>query len=114
MSESNTDVQRYLDQPLDDLLEELALYREQASGGPARGASDAWDKLAPALRRRVCVEWNWCERRQDARTEESVTLVTLVSQIVIPEAQVWQVPAVLIAVILVKKGLDAFCQCPPP
>jgi hypothetical protein len=93
MSESSTDVQRYLDRPLDDLLEELALYREQATGGPMRGASDAWDKLAPALRKRVCDEWNWCERRQDARMEENVAFITLVSQIVAPEAQAWHVPA---------------------
>lgn len=113
MPNSSTDVQRYLDQPLDDLLEELALYREQATGGPVRDVSDAWKKLVPALRKRVCDEWNWCERRQDARLEENIALITLVSQIVAPDAQAWQVPAALIAVILVKKGLDAFCECPP-
>ena len=113
MPESPNDVQRYLDQPLDDLLAELALYREQASGGALRSPADGWDRLVPALRQRVCDEWNWCERRQDARFEETITLATLVSQIVAPEAQMWQVPAALIGVILVKKGLDAFCRCPP-
>lgn len=113
MPESPNDVQRYLDQPLDDLLQELALHREQAAGGPLRGPSDAWNKLVPALRQRVCDEWNWCERRQDARLEEHIALAALVSQIVAPEAQAWQVPAALIGVILVKKGLDAFCRCPP-
>jgi hypothetical protein len=113
MTESLSDVQRYLDRPLDGLLEELALCREQATGGPLRGPHDAWNELVPALRKRVCDEWAWCERRQDARFEETITLATLVSQIVAPEAQMWQVPAALIAVILVKKGLDAFCRCPP-
>jgi hypothetical protein len=113
MPETHADVKRYLDQPLDDLLEELALYREQATGGTLRGPSDAWRELVPALRQRICVEWNWCERRQDNRFEENIALATLVSQIVAPEAQAWQVPAALIAVILVKKGLDAFCRCPP-
>ena len=113
MSKSPNDVQRYLNQSLDDLLEELALYREQATGGPLRSPADGWNKLVPALHRRVCVEWNWCERRQDARLEEQIALATLVSQIVAPEAQAWQVPAALIGVILVKKGLDAFCCCPP-
>ncbi len=113
MSESTADVQHYLNQSLDDLLGELALYREQVIGGPLRRPSDAWDKLAPPLRQRVCDEWNWCERRQDARLEEHIALATLVSQIVAREAQAWQVPAALIGVILVKKGLDAFCRCPP-
>ncbi len=113
MTQSPNDIQRYLDRPLDGLLEELALYREQAIGGPARSPSDAWNKLVPALRKRVCDEWAWCERCQDARFEEHIALATLVSQIVAPEAQLWQVPAALIAVILVKKGLDAFCCCPP-
>jgi hypothetical protein len=113
MTQSPDDVQRYLDQPLDSLLEELALYCEQATGGPARSVSDAWNKLVPALRKRVCDEWAWCQRRQDARFEEHIALATLVSQIVAPEAQIWHVPAALIAVILVKKGLDAFCGCPP-
>jgi hypothetical protein len=113
MPESSHEIGRYLDQPLDDLLDELTLYREQATGGPLRGPSEAWNRLVPALRRRVCDEWGWCERRQDARLEENVALVTLLSQIVAPDAQRWGVPAVLIAVILVKKGLDRFCDCPP-
>ena len=101
MTESPSDAQRYLDRPLDGLLEELALYREQATGGPLRSPSDAWNELVPALRKRVCDEWAWCQRRQDARFEEHIALATLVSQIVAPEAQAWQVPAALIAVILV-------------
>jgi len=107
-----SELQRYLAHPLDDLLQELTIHRELATGGATRG-QDEWEKLVPALRQRVCVEWNWCERRQDARFEERITLATLISQIVAPEAQLWQVPAALIAVILIKKGLDAFCDCPP-
>jgi hypothetical protein len=113
MSVSPSEARDYLDRPLDDLLEELAIYREQATGGATRGPADAWEKLVPTLRKMVCDEANWCERRQDARMEENVALLTLVSQIVAPQAQAWQVPAALIAVILLKKGLDAFCRCPP-
>jgi hypothetical protein len=113
MPEPSPELGRYLSQPLDELLEELSLYREQATGGAVRGPSEAWEKLVPRLRQRVCDEWNWCQRRQDARFEEPFTLAALVSQIIVPEAQLWQVPAALIAVILVKKGLDAFCHCPP-
>jgi hypothetical protein len=113
MPEASNEIQDYMDLPLDSLLEELALYREQATGGPVRSPADAWGKLVPRLRQRVCADWNWCQRRQDARFDEPAALAALVAEIVTPDAVSWSIPAALIAVILVKKGLDAFCNCPP-
>jgi len=43
------DIQRYLDRPLDELMQEFVLYREQVAG-PMRGPLDAWEKLVPTLR----------------------------------------------------------------
>jgi hypothetical protein len=106
------EVQRYLDRPLDDLMDELEIYHEHARDGMGYYA-DVWRRLEPTLRERVCVEWNWCKRRKDARTDEPLTIATRLLSIVAPVAMQWQVPAALIAVILVKRGLDAFCNCPP-
>jgi len=96
---------------LEGLLDELALYRE-AAAGPLRGPAETWRQLVPYLRQRVCDQWAWCERRQDARQDDPLALVILLKELIAPDALTWQVPAALIAVILVKKGLDAFCRCP--
>ena len=102
-----------LDRPLDDLMQELALYQEQAVRGQERSPADVWRKLESTLRQRVCVEWNWCERRQDARFDDPANIALALASIVLPDATRWQIPAALIAVILIKRGLDAFCSCPP-
>ncbi len=113
MPNSDAELQDYLNQPLAELMEELAIYRDAATGGATRGVSDVWRQIEPLLRERVCAEWNWCVRRQDARTDEPLTIATLLVSIIAPVVMQWQVPAALVAVILVKRGLDAFCDCPP-
>ncbi len=112
MPETAREIQTYLDRPLDELMQEFALYREQVAG-PMRGPLDAWEKLVPTLREKVCVEWNWCERRQDARFDDPINIVALLASILVPIAGQLHVPAALIAVILFKRGLDTFCGCPP-
>lgn len=112
MPDSTREIQRYLDQPLDDLMQEFVLYREQITG-TTRGFSDAWEKIVPALKQRICVEGNWCERRQDARFDDPVNLIALLTGIIAPSAGQWGVPAALVAVILFKRGIDHFCGCAP-
>ena len=106
-----TDIQSYMNCSLDELMQRLAVYREAATGGVERG--DIWRTLEAALRQRICDEWNWCERRQDARFDDPVNVALALVSLVAPDATRWHVPAALIAAILVKRGLDAFCQCPP-
>jgi hypothetical protein len=68
---SHTDrraLQAYLDRPLDDLMEQLELY-DPASRGPA----EAWNKVAGPVRQRLCVEWGWCEVRQDQRWDDDLS-----------------------------------------
>jgi len=112
VSDSSPELQRYLERALPELEEELAVYREQAAGA-RRGPGDALQDLVPALRQRVCAEWKWCDKRQDARFDDPVNIATLLVTLLAPDALRWQVPAALLAVILVKRGLDAFCSCPP-
>jgi hypothetical protein len=103
------ELQAYLDRPLDDLLAELALY-DPASRGPA----EVWDKVAGAVWQRLCEEWDYCQRRQDARWENDLDLAAAV--FVVLTTRVLHLPIEadlpLIAVIVVKRGLDAFCGCP--
>ena len=108
MSQDNPQLQAYLERPLPDLMAELSLYDETT-----RGPGDVWQKIAGPVRQRICVEWNWCERRQDARFENDYDLAAAV--LVVLTTRVLNLPIdvdlVLIAAILVKRGLDAFCDC---
>jgi hypothetical protein len=112
MPNPTPEVRRYIERGLPELEEELAVYREQATGA-RRGPGDALQDLVPALRERVCAEWKWCDKRQDARFDDPVNIAALLASMLAPDALRWQVPAALVAVILVKRGLDAFCNCPP-
>ena len=62
-------LQRYLARPEADLLAELEMYDTAT-----RGLNDAWAKITPALRQRLCVEWNWPQVRQDARFENDLDI----------------------------------------
>ena len=54
-------LQAYLNRPLDGLMAQLELY-DQASRGPA----EVWNKVAGPVRQCLCVEWDYCSKRQDA------------------------------------------------
>jgi hypothetical protein len=102
-------LQAYLDRPLDDLKRDLELY-DPASRGPA----DVWNKLVPALRQRLCVEWDYCKVRQDARLDDKLTLAAAVAAVLSERALHLPVEAdvLLLSAIVVKLGLDKFCNCP--
>ena len=102
-------LQAYLNRPLDDLMAELELY-DPASKGPA----DVWNKVAGPLRQRLCVEWDWCQVRQDQRWEDKLTLALAVAAKLSEPVLHLPIEAdlLLIAAIVVKRGLDVFCGCP--
>jgi hypothetical protein len=102
-------LQAYLDRPLDDLMAELELY-DPASKGPA----DVWNKVAGPLRQRLCEEWDYCRVRQDARWDDQLTLaLTVAAMLLSPTLRLpIEIDQLLIAAIVVKLGLDAFCACP--
>lgn len=102
-------LQRYLDQPLEALEEQLILY------APAeRGPADIWNKIAAPVRQRLCHEWRWCDVRQDARFENDLDLAAAV--LVVLSTRALHLPLdvdlFLISAIVVKRGLDRFCGCP--
>jgi hypothetical protein len=101
-------MQAYLDRPLDELMEELDLYEPTG-----RGLGSAWDGVSDAVRQRLCVEWRWCELRQDARWDDKVTLALAVASALSQPVLNLPFPAdlALIAVIVVKIGLDKLCGC---
>lgn len=112
MSDPSREIQRYLDRPLADLQQEFDLYAEAATG-TMKGPGTAWDKIVPLLKQKICVEGNWCERRQDARFDDPTNVILAVMSMIDNEAIRIVAPTALIAVILFKRGLDRFCGCSP-
>ena len=112
MSDSTREIQSYLNQSLAALMQEFELYAEETTG-MMKGPGTAWKRNVPVLKYRICVEGNWCEQRQDARFDDPLNVILAVAAMIEKDAIRLTVPATLIAVILFKRGLDRFCDCPP-
>lgn len=104
------EIARYLARDQDDLLDELSVYAE--ASGVTRGPAEAWKQLVPRLRQAACQDWQWCQRRQDNRFDDKITLAFAIAEVLTATTLPWGVPVALVAVILVKFGLDKFCECP--
>ena len=108
---SNNDrrtLQANLDRPLDDLMAELSLY------APAeRSPADVWAKISGPVHQRLCVEWNYCQVRQDARWGDELDLAVVVLGVLTERTLnlPFAADVTLITAIVVKRGLDAFCGC---
>ena len=100
-------MQAYLDRPLADLLDELSVYDTE------RGIRDTWEKIKDPAYQRLCVEWDWCQVRLDARFENDVDLAMVVVGVL--SVHVLDLPfgvdASLIAAIVVKRGIGLVCGC---
>lgn len=101
-------LEAYLTASPDDLQAELALY-DAASRGPA----ETWATVAGPVRGWLCVDWRWCQVRQDAHFENAYDLALAVVGIL--SAHLAEIPLhadeLLIAALVVKLGLDRFCGC---
>ncbi len=102
-------LEQYLARPLADLEDELALY------APAeRGPAEAWAKVVGPVRRVICEEWRWCDKRQDNRYDDRLNLAIAVLAVLsdrLPQMPLGAEP-VLIVAIAIKMGLDQLCACP--
>jgi hypothetical protein len=66
-------------------------------------------ELVPTLRRSICQDWGYCSKRNEPDLQDNITVIAAVSDVI--ATAVIGFPPVLIATILVKKGLTAFCRC---
>jgi tetratricopeptide (TPR) repeat protein len=67
--------------------------------------ADNFDTLYKA----VCIRWRYCEKREDARFSDITSLAGAVLDAISTIAL--GVPPFTVAVLLVKLGLDGFCNC---
>jgi hypothetical protein len=96
----------YLDWERERLLAELA---DHAAVADVRHS----DPLAPyrgELRRLLCDEWRWSERRLDPDLQDPRTLAQAICQLLSTQKDVIPLPEALVAAVLVKEGLDSLCK----
>jgi hypothetical protein len=116
---ASPDIQRLSSRSIDDLYEELG--RSLVSGEYARTPTISREVAvqrgraflsgnSDKLNAKICVEWRYCSKRADYGTFQSLVyaVAPLVSSVVgVPAAT-----ALIVAIILVKVGLDDLCKCP--
>ena len=115
----SSNVEHMLSKSLDDLYEDLGRslispeFPTTASitkqNAVQRGRSFVSGSLEK-LRSKICVDWRYCSKRSDYGDFQSLAyaVAPLVSSVVgIPATT-----AMIVAIILVKSGLDKLCNCP--
>jgi hypothetical protein len=102
------DIAAYLARSESDLLAEVSLYTPTVRS--LRG--DPLARYTARLRQVICDDWDWCERRQDARFDDSLNAAFAVCDVLLSKQFQAAIPLTLLASILVKRGLDALCNCP--
>jgi hypothetical protein len=115
----SSSVERLLSKSLDDLYEELgrslispefpstaSITRQNAVQRGKSFVSSSLEKL----RSKICVDWRYCGKRGDYGDFQSLAyaVAPLVSSVVGVPATT----AMIVAIILIKSGLDKFCNCP--
>ena len=60
----------------------------------------------------ICIKWDFCEKKNDPEFSDNITIVTSLIDII--ATVLFHSPLVIttVAVILTKKGLSSFCNCP--
>jgi hypothetical protein len=115
----SSSVERLLSKSLDDLYDELgrslispefpataSITRQNAV---QRGKSFVLGSLEK-LRGKICVDWRYCTKRSEYGDFQSLAyaVAPLVSSVVGVPATT----AMIVAIILIKSGLDKLCNCP--
>ena len=115
----SSDLERLLSKSVDDLYEELgrslispefpATASITKQNAVQRGRSFVSGSLEK-LRSKICGDWNYCSKRGDYGDFQSLAyaVAPLVSSVVGVPATT----AMIVAIILIKSGLEKLCNCP--
>jgi hypothetical protein len=68
-----------------------------------------FNKLSGKLRRRICVEWEYCKKRKMPEFSDKIHLIAVIADII--SGIVIGFSPYTLAVILFMKGLDKYCEC---
>jgi hypothetical protein len=112
------EVQRLYSLSIDDLYEALG----RSAVSPEFGKLPPTKQLAidrgqaflaaqkEKLRTKICVEWHYCSRRSGYTDFQS--LAYAIAPLVSSVAGVPVTTAMIVAILLIRIGLDDFCHCP--
>ncbi|MEZ6131107.1 MAG: hypothetical protein R3C59_20740 [Planctomycetaceae bacterium] len=107
------EIQSYLKWEQTRLDEQLSDFLPEQEAEVVRRSSGQVSPLKPYLdeiRRVVCEEWGWCNRRDDGALNEPVNLVIALADAFVTCSSRVPFPPTLLAVSLVKIGLDRLCR----
>ena len=68
-----------------------------------------FERLSGPLRRRICVDWGYCDKSTTGQFSDVLTLTAAVADVIV--TVVGGIPAGTVATIAVKIGLRRFCKC---
>jgi hypothetical protein len=114
-----SDIEQLLSKSLEDLYEELGrslispefptTTSVSKQNAVQRGRSFVTGSLEK-LRSKICVDWRYCGKRGEYGDFQSLAyaVAPLVSSVVGVPATT----AMIVAIILIKSGLDKLCKCP--
>lgn len=115
----SSDVERLSSKTIDDLYEELGrslIAPDYPSTGSVtkqnavqRGRSFVSGSLEK-LRAKICVDWHFCGKRSEYGDFQS--LAYAIAPLVSSVAGVPATTAMIVAIILIKSGLEKLCNCP--
>jgi hypothetical protein len=112
---SRADAQRYFSLAEDHLFSLIPRYLPEYEGVNFSGDSEVnagrnfFEDNLPALHGLVCIQWGYCNRRHDPDLQDAVTLVMSVGDVI--AGYCGSIPPFVISALLVKKSLNAICQC---
>lgn len=66
-------------------------------------------ELIPQLQQKLCVDWELCKKIDDPVLNDQISLVVAIGDVIC--ALVGVIPPNLIATLIIKMGVRAFCSC---
>ena len=109
-SQWKEEIRQYLELSESELREEL--WEEAATGEVelVRSAGHPFDPYIRELRRVVCEEWDWTQRRNDPEWNDPLNLSIALADAMFVASVSVPFPITLAAVTIVKLGIDRFCK----
>lgn len=115
-NEQNKKIEMYLKMDLDDLLRALPQYKRGHIAYAKKTKDEDLEEgkeiivgMRGKLHSAICVEWDYCSRRNDEKLSNLVNLTAAVIDVIAGQITVF--PPIAIAAIVVKMKLNNFCEC---
>jgi len=77
--------------------------------GQIEAGKKKFQELIPQLHKKICGEWELCKKIDDPVLNDQINLVVAIGDVIC--ALIGIIPPNLIATLIVKMGVRAFCSC---